>query len=482
MQSGTVDEEYRKSANVVILKVKRIEKTETPPPRLVNYGGIKQTTLAVEKVYKGNLKVSQELIFAQGGGADCIWTFTEESIGKEYLFYLGATPLDNKSSAGVIAATEQFPKVVPKDIWVASACSRSNSLKWAAADILYLENRLKVIGRTRLSGRITKHAESSVDEQPSLLEVLSDRSVVVAGNGKTVEVKTDKNGVYEIYGLPPGKYTVRPEPIEGFKHGFLRRDDDTQVVIKPKAHTERNFDFEIDSAIRGKFFDANGKPLKDVCVELLPAHGTKAQYFHNFDCTEGDGSFELTEIPAGSYVLLFNDDDKITAAVPFRAFYYPKAGKRENAAQIEIAPGTKIENLIVVAPETADVITVSGVLRMLDGKEANDDNAEYAAVEFIADDDEKADSDRPSSRATIDSKGRFTIRILKGHTGKLYGTVSTFPGEYLNCPKLEKLIPKKEGINIVDIKTPIVFITADADQTGVELKFPFPSCKKARIH
>ena len=481
MVSGTVDQEFNKAANVVILKARSVEKTETPPPRLVNYGGIKQTILTVEKVYKGILKVGQELIFAQGGGADCIWTFTEESVGKEYLFYLGAKPLDSKSSSGVIAATGQFPKVVPKDVWVASTCSRSNSLIWAAADILFLEDRFKASGRTRLSGRITKSIESSVQEQPSSMEVLSDRSVVVTGNGKTIKLKTDKNGVYEIYDLPPGKYTVRPEEIEGFKHGFWRGRGDTQVVIKTKVHTERDFDFEIDSAIRGKFFDANGKPLKDVCMELVPARGVKEQYFHNFDCTNADGSFELTEIPAGSYVLLFNDDDKITADVPFRAFYYPKVSKREDAKEIAIAPGTKIENLIIVAPETADVITVSGTLSMQDGKLANNANAEYASIEFIADGDEKVGGDSISSRTTIDAKGRFTIRILKGQKGKLYGTVMTFPGEYLNCPKLDKLIPKKDGINIVDIKTPSIFINANIDQNGLELTLPFPSCKRARI-
>src|SRR5258706_5987549 len=197
MASGTVDQEYGKSANVVVLKVRSLEKTESRPPRLVNYDGIKQTTLTVEKVYKGTLKVGQELIFAQGGGADCIWTFTQQSVGAEYLFYLGAKPFDKKSSDGVIAATGQFPKIVSKDVWVAGTCSRSSSLKWAAADILYLENLDKVAGRARLSGRLTKSVESPVEEQPSSSEILYDRNVVITGNGKTIKLKTDKTGVYE---------------------------------------------------------------------------------------------------------------------------------------------------------------------------------------------------------------------------------------------------------------------------------------------
>src|SRR5215204_5369880 len=88
--SGTVDSEFEKSPNVVVVKVRSIEKTATEPLPLANPGGIRQSTVTVEKVYKGNLKVGQTLIFAQGGGADCVWTFGEESVGEEYLFYLGA--------------------------------------------------------------------------------------------------------------------------------------------------------------------------------------------------------------------------------------------------------------------------------------------------------------------------------------------------------------------------------------------------------
>ncbi len=486
VRSGTVDQEYAKSTNVVILKLLSLQKTESPPPQLINYGGIKQSTLTVEKVFKGTLKVGQELIFAQGGGADCVWTFDERSIGEEYLFYLGAKPLDNKSSNGVIAATGQFPKIVSKNVWIASTCSRSSHLKWAAADLLYLENMAKVAGRTRLSGRLSKRVESAVEAQPSSSEILPDRSVVITGNGKSIKLKTDKNGVYEIYDLPPGKYEVKPEPIEGFTFGWHTRPEDTEIEIKPKSHTEQDFNFRIDSAIRGKFFDANGKPLKDVCMKLLPAHGTKARDFFGTACSKADGSFQLDEIPTGSYVLLFNDDDKVTARTPFHAFYYPKTSQRENATEIQIAPGIKIENLIIVAPETVDVVTIRGTLHMQDGKPANGDveDGDRASVEFVADGDKTVRRWEPTSRGDVDSQGRFTIRILKGQKGRLYGTILTFHGDYENCPTLEKIMPKDDknkGANVFDINTQTVLIDGQTDQTGVELTFPFPGCKKAKI-
>ena len=84
----TVDFAFQQAPTVVILRLKQVEKYKEGE-RGYGYGGIKQSRLTVEKVFKGNLKPGQELNFTQGGGGDCIWTFDERSIGEEFLFYLG---------------------------------------------------------------------------------------------------------------------------------------------------------------------------------------------------------------------------------------------------------------------------------------------------------------------------------------------------------------------------------------------------------
>ncbi len=75
--NGTVDEQFARTANVVILKLQSVEKP-AEGEKIYGYGGIKQSKLTVEKVFKGDLKVGEEMTFAQGGGADCIWTFSEK--------------------------------------------------------------------------------------------------------------------------------------------------------------------------------------------------------------------------------------------------------------------------------------------------------------------------------------------------------------------------------------------------------------------
>lgn len=473
--NDTVDKDFVKVPNIAVFKVQSVEKY-SESEKGYGYEGIKQSKLSVEKVFKGNLKVGQVLTFAQGGGGDCIWTFSEESIGQEYLFYLGSKPLDNKSSGRMISSTIFENSSPPQSVWAAFTCSRSGPVKYRTGDVKYLENVSKARGKTRLSGILSQSVRVAVEDEEAKNNLLSGSKVTVRGNGKNIELKTDKDGFYEIYDLPPGKYKITPEKIYGYKALWGTTEDSVDIEIKDKSHTEQSFEFSIDNRIRGRFFDAGGKPLKDVCLRLLPARGNPPQGFYEADCTDENGRFEIDEIPAGIYVIVVNDDNEISADEPFGKFYYPGALKREDAALIAIGAGDYRDDLIITAPQSAEVITVSGVLLYEDDKPVADESVEFYAESVANQNDEEKSED---SRATTGRDGRFNIRILKGRKGKLLGSMLTYEGEYEKCPKLDRLI-KAQGGGVPDIKTPAISIEADSDLTGVVLKFPFPSCKKAK--
>jgi hypothetical protein len=64
-----------------------------------------------------------------------------------------------------------------------------------------LENMSKRRGKTRISGSIGggfNYPEIDVD----------GKKIKIIGANKTYETKTDKDGIFEIYDLPPGKYFV----------------------------------------------------------------------------------------------------------------------------------------------------------------------------------------------------------------------------------------------------------------------------------
>ncbi len=244
-RNGTVAEEFARTPNVVRLKLRSIEKAADSER---NYGveGIRQSKLTVEKVFKGNLKVGDELTFAQGGGADCVWTFSEKGIGTEYLFYLGGKPAKGKAQSrmpsSVIASTTMRGAATPPhgEVWTAFTCSRSSSLGYAAADLLYIEKMAKVRGKTRVSGTFTQSIEASVESEESIYRRLDGRSVRISGQGRNIELKTDENGVYEIYDLPAGRYKITPERVEGFKFSG-EKTDFAQIEVKPEATPSKIF-------------------------------------------------------------------------------------------------------------------------------------------------------------------------------------------------------------------------------------------------
>ncbi len=453
--SPLVDIAFENTPNIAVFKLQSVEKLAEGEEGY-GYGGVKQSSLTVEKVFKGNLRIGQKLTFTQGGGGDCIWTFNEKSIGSEYLFYLGEKPGRNS-------------------VWAAFACSRSNSVENASADLLYLEKTAKLRGKTRLSGTLTQSI-AAVEGGESSYNRLSAGRVRISGNGKNIELKTDENGVYEIYDLPAGKYKITPEKISGYKFSREKNVVSSEVEIKAKSHTEKNFYYEIDNAIRGKLFDASGIPLENACLNLQPTRGKEIQSFYQADCTKKDGSFEFTEIPSGSYVVVINKDNEISASEPFGTFYYPSAARREDAAEINIGAGDFLEDLIITAPQTLETVTLSGVLLFENGNPVSDESVEFYAEKKHGDQEENEED----SRAVTDKNGRFNIKVLKGQKGELSGSMITFEGEYENCPKLDKLI-RAEKISVGDIKTPVLKIETINDLSGIELKFSFSSCKKAAI-
>lgn len=450
----TVLDAYEGANTVVITRVVGFEKSDKRP----RYDGVVATTMTVEKVFKGSLKVGDEMVFAQGGGADCIWTFDEQSLDQQYLFYLGAGMGSQK-------------------IWYAGTCGRSRPLQYAGDDLLYLNNLDKVRGKARISGTVSFEKESGLS--------VEGRKIRIIGADKTYQVKTDKNGVYEIYDLPAGQYLVEPEIPFGWKldqywvsrsrslaDGEERKSlKQVPIMLQPKKHVALDIHFEIDNAIRGRLYDPTGKPMEDVCVQAVQAQGDADSDFH-FDCTDEDGRFEIGELPRGSYLLVINGEGKISSTEPFTTFYYPNVLERDKATAITISEGEVLDNINIYAPKMEETITVEGVFLYADGKPVVDENVQFEP-------EKTKDNVDAEASAKTNAQGRFTIKILKGLKGKLYGEMYTYAGEYENCPRLDAII-KKSGQEMPEIRTPVVEIQAENNLYDVELKYPFPGCKKAK--
>jgi hypothetical protein len=217
----TVLDAFDGSKVVIIARVSSVERVKEE---------YRSAKLVVEKVYKGNVRPGDELPFLQGDGVGCLRMFSEQDVGKRLLLYLGLPLRDSKH-------------------WLAFICGRSTEVKSATEDLLYIDNIDKVRGKTRVSGKYRP-----LFGQQGLN--VANRTIKIVGQDQTYETKTDENGVFEIYDLPPGDYRLEPEIPSGWKIALdwgLRSssassketsDKSVAFTLPPQKHASIDLAFE----------------------------------------------------------------------------------------------------------------------------------------------------------------------------------------------------------------------------------------------
>lgn len=429
---------------------------------------ITSITMIVEKVYKGNLKAGDEMIFEQGEG-NCMMQFREEDVGASFLFYLE-------------------PGQKEKNLWYADVCGRSKPLpnhptryiRNAADDLLYLGKMNHVRGKTRLSGTLISYQWSIADGGADFKNVAGQK-VQIVGNGKTYEALTNEDGVYEVYDLPAGTYAIRPEVKQGWEidegsafggrsSGSTEKDGTARVPLTVGGHAYANFIFTVHNRFSGHVLDLSGKPLQSVCLRLLPTQPNVSSHFKRHACTDADGSFEMQEIPWASYVVVINDDDKISSLQPFRRFYYPDVTDRDKAQVITIVEGQPEYLLDIHVPGGMEVVTVTGKVLSADSKPVV-----FARVAFTSELTDRAIDG--NAFAMTDQQGNFSLNVLKGLSGKLVAAVMLDPNEFKQCP----VLLRAGGEISLDRETEAIRIQADHRIDGVDLRLPFPSCNREKI-
>lgn len=330
---STVLEDFEEADLVVIARLVSLEKATKPTAR---YGGdIKSATMLVEKVFKGGVKVNEVLAFGQGDEVlDCSWTFHKTMIGEQYLLYLDAPER-------------------PSESFYISTCNRSRKLEYARDDLLYLNNMDKLRGRTRISGVLSIDSAEDVG--------LEGWKIRVIGRRKTYVATTDKNGVYELYDLPLGRYLLEPEMKFGWKVDefhltrqpirlqLTRRPAPSNRVaftLRPRRHFGVDLRLKLSNHISGAVYDSSSKPLQGVCVSLAPANDERSLGCNSL--TDERGRFLINSVSAGTYLLIFNYKNERTPRMPFSKLYYPGVPQREKAKPIAVRRGENVNNLSVV--------------------------------------------------------------------------------------------------------------------------------------
>ena len=331
---------YEVAEAVLIGTVMRVENKVAKDGNGREYITGQTAYVQVDETFKG--VKSPEMIF-RSNGTSCDAAY---GAGQRWLFYAYHSEEDNT--------------------WSTMPCDRSTQLAWAADDLLYLRALPRSSQKTRIAGRLLNR-----DYTP----LIGVKVKLTGADGfLTREVFSDKNGVYEVYGLPPGKYTVQPETPLNLKLSHSSRSIITndrsrraqQVELREKDCAVMNFYYTEDTLVSGRVFGADGQPMPDVCVHLVYKDNPKDTPYLG-DCTDENGRFKIDDVLLGEYLLVANEDGQITSDEPFPTAYYPGVFEKEKATTLTFSSADKFQDFDIHIPSQKPTRLIEGKLLFSDG-------------------------------------------------------------------------------------------------------------------
>lgn len=349
--------------------------------------------------------------------------------------------------------------------WYVAGCGRTRNLESSANDLLYLRALPGAAEKTRIAGVLRNRG----DDKP-----LMGVKVKLAGERETHEVFTDKNGVYEMYGLPPGQYVITAETPLNLKLNLaigatsidLRDPTRRRVDLKEKSCAGVDFYFNENTAVEGTVFSPAGLPMRNVCVSLH-SKDRPTETRQPFDCTDENGRFQIEDIGLGQYYLMANDDNVIDSNEPFPLTYYPGVLDKEKATVLTILTGDKLQDFDIHISSQRPTRTIQGRLLFSDGRPAAEETVGFAS-------EEKPDQGQDRVFAKTDAEGRFKLSVLEGSKGTVHGSLFAYSRDRANCPQIDKLV---KAYKQIETKRITLELNRDHD---LELVLPVPYCAKVK--
>src|SRR5690606_15345966 len=284
-------------------------------------------------------------------------------------------------------------------------------------------------------------------------------------------VRTDSNGFFELYDLPPGDYDVSFESPFGWRLASYeygkRSNGHFRVQIEKGNDSEFDKSFFIDTSIRGRVLSPTGEPMAGVCVNAIPIPVRKDGDDRAYGCTEKDGTFEIKRIDPGNYVLVANADGRIDSTNPFGAVYFPGVDQIKNAGIVTVEAGKPIVGQTIQIPTMVPLVTIRGRVTYSDGKPVAEES-----VDFEPDDT----ATYGVVRTKTDKDGRFTFKLPRGAAGKVVAGMFLFDDDYKNCKEILDLITRDNSV-AREIASSAVRVSTESPPPSVTLVFPFAYCK-----
>ena len=437
---GTVKQAWEKRPFVFLGTVQKVEPYDESDEAAVEGQLVR---IRVDEAFKGTSE-GQTIELREGGGS----CSADLKIDQRAIFYVDGTRTDLRLAP----------------------CTHSvGSAEDAGDDLLFLRGLPQSALGTRLSGEVGRYEDSST-ERFRRVGGVANLKVKITGPGNSArKVLTNGAGVYEVYGLLPGKYSVNIVAPQRTRINFSTvagspsagPSGDTTVILTANGGASVDFVLQDDTEVTGRVLDAKGAPIENVCMDLVPAdgHGNNGARF--FDCSKKDGRFKMSMMTPGRYVLVARENIKIGRATSESTLYYPGVRERERAGVILIDAGHYNESLDTRVPSSEKRYKISGRVQR-----AGRGPMEGAKVRFTS-------AHGYTETAEIGLDGSFVLWLVAGMQGEL-------TAQLVDMKAMMFQNPCHENGEMRFLEASPISLVIDGDRQGLKLELSSESCMQLR--
>jgi hypothetical protein len=403
--------------------------------------------IRIDEAFKG--VVGGQTLELHEGGNDCAAKFRT---GQQATFYLQPGNLSGS--------------------WIVPACTHSlGSAEPGGDDLLFLRGLPKSALGTRLSGEVELYEDSPTEAFKRVGGLPNARVKILGPAGFTIDAVTNAEGVYEVYGLRPGLYSIGIEAPKGLKIKFpvvtgsaLVPGNDAAVELRANGGASVGFILEADTLLSGRMLDQNGAPITGVCIDLEPLEGRGENGARFFDCSKTGGEFQMTMMPPGKYWLVARDEVQVDLLKSTSTLYYPGVRDRERATIVSIEASRYVEHMEIRLPSDEKRYKIRGRMQFADGAPVANGTVAFTSPQHGY-----------SETTSTGADGSFGFSVVAGMEGQLSGQFAVLEPVLRSCPEL-KVEPRRIGLFRLMEASPIS-LSSDTDRDGLKLELSPPSCK-----
>jgi protocatechuate 3,4-dioxygenase beta subunit len=188
------------------------------------------------------------------------------------------------------------------------------------------------------------------------------------GRGSNYHGTTDQTGNYRITNVRAGTYSIRPVAPSFALEDY--RLNNGVVVSEGETVEDINFSMVPGGVITGKISDADGKPLLEEYVNVVPvdAAAFMGARFDGPQRTDDRGIYRVFGLPPGKYKVSVGVNESLPGDFrsPYRQTFYPSVTDVAKATLIEVTEGGEAANIDIVVGRPVATFKVSG--RILDAE------------------------------------------------------------------------------------------------------------------